>query len=125
MRELVEKFREIEVSLSTEHGDFDLFAIVLREDALDKWDLIISSDWALKDKKVAINTVVAKIQSLLSNEETVKLSRVIILDKDDRTLNALHKSMHVEHGIAEISNSNFFGLEIKHAYLVTSKRMSV
>jgi hypothetical protein len=30
--------------------------------------------------------------------------------------------MHVEHGLAEISDSNFFGLAIKHAYLITSKQ---
>jgi len=30
--------------------------------------------------------------------------------------------MHVKHGLAEISDSNFFGLAIKHAYLITSQR---
>lgn len=108
--------------MSKENGDFDLFALFFREDAADKWDLIVSSDWARKDKKSALNVIVAKMQGTLSAEETVKLSRIIILNKDDSALNALHGSMRVEHGVAEISDSNFFGLAIKHAYLITSKR---
>lgn len=122
MKELAEKLRDIEIDLSKENGDFELFALFLREDAPDKWDLIISSDWARKDKKSALNIIVSKIQGSLSAEETVKLSRIIILNKDDAALNALHGAMHVEHSVAEISDSNFFGLAIKHAYLITSKR---
>ena len=122
MKEIADKLRNIEIELSKENGDFELFALFLREDAPNKWDLIISSDWARKDKKSALNTIVAKIQGSLTTEETVKLSRIIILNKDDTALNALHGAMHVEHGVAEISDSNFFGLAIKHAYLITSKR---
>lgn len=122
MKELAEKLRDIEIDLSNENGGFELFALFLREDAPDKWDLIISSDWARENKKLALNTIVSKIQSELNYEETVKLSRIIILNKDDAALNALHGAMHVEHGVAEISDSNFFGLAIKHAYLITSKR---
>lgn len=122
MKKLAEKLRNIEIELSKENGDFELFALFLREDAPDKWDLIISSDWARKDKKSALNTIVAKIQKILNAEEIVKLSRIIILNKDDAALNALHGAMHVEHSVAEISDSNFFGLAIKHAYLITSKR---
>lgn len=122
MKELAQKLRNIEIELSNEKGDFELFALFLREDAPDKWDLIISSDWARKDKKLALTIIVSKIQGALSAEETVKLSRIIILNKDDAALSALHGAMHVEHGVAEISDSSFFGLAIKHAYLITSKR---
>ena len=52
------------------------------------------------------------------------LSRIIILGKDDAALSVLHRTIHVEHGLAEISDSNFFGLAIKHAYLITSKQGS-
>ena len=122
MKVIAEKLRDIELELIQEHGDFELFALFLREDAPDKWDVIVSSEWAREDKKSALNSIVAKINSSLNPEETVKLSRIIILNKDDAALNALHSAMHVEHSIAEISDSNFFGLAIKHAYLITSKR---
>jgi hypothetical protein len=40
-------------------------------------------------------------------------------------LDALHKAMQTEHGMTEIQDSNFFGLQIKHAYLITSKRVQL
>jgi hypothetical protein len=122
MKEQAEKLRNVEIDLSKEYGDFELFALFLREDAPNKWDLIISSDWARADKKAALNSIVEKIQSALKPQELMMLSRIIILEKDDAALSALHSAMHVEHGLAEISDSNFFGLAIKHVYLITSKR---
>lgn len=122
MKEQAEKLQTVEIDLSKEHGEFELFALFLREDAPNKWDLVISSDWARANKKAAIKRIVEKIQVILDPQELKMLSRIIILEKDDAALKALHSAMHVEHGLAEISDSNFFGLAIKHAYLITSKR---
>lgn len=122
MREQVEKLRAVEKDLSKEHGDFELFALFLRENAPNKWDLIVSSDWARADKKAAIHTIVGKLQSALNQRERIMLSRVIILNKDNEGLSELHNMLSVEHGLAEISDGNFFGLAIKHAYFITLKR---
>jgi len=122
MREQAIKLQAVEKTLSESQGPFELFALFLREDAPNKWDLLISSDWARTDKKAALNTIIGEVQNVLSQQEQLMLSRLIILDKDDAALNALQSAMHVEHGMAEISDSNFNGLPIKHAYLITSKR---
>lgn len=124
MKEQAKKLQNVEIDLSKEHGDFELFALFLREEAPNKWDLVVSSDWARSDKKATIKRIVEIIQSTLDPQELNMLSRIIILEKDNTALNALHSAMHVEHGLAEISNSNFFGLAIKHAYVITSKRES-
>jgi len=123
MKELVEKLKHIEQAISAEKGGFELFALFLRDDAPDKWDLVVSSDWARQNKKDSINYLVATIRKEITKEEMLKLSRLVILDKDDAAMNALHSAMHVEHGMAEIRDSNFMGLAIKHAYLITSARM--
>ena len=121
MREQAEKLIDIEKELSESKGPFELFALFLREDASEKWDLVVSSDWARENKKEAIDTIVGKIRSIFTDEEMLMLSRLIVLEKDDAALKAIHSAMHVEHGLTEVSDSNFFGLEIKHAYLITSK----
>ena len=123
MKELVEKLKNVERTISEEKGEFELFGLFLRDDAPDKWDIVISSDWARQNKKDSINYLVDKIKTEITKEEMLKLSRLVVLDKDDAALNALHSAMHVEHGIAEIRDSNFMGLAIKHAYLITSARM--
>lgn len=122
MKEQVEKLQNVEKSLSESKGQFELFALFLREDSPNKWDLLISADWARGDKKASINIIVEEIRKVLSDQELLMLSRLIILDKNEPALKAIHKAMHVEHGLAEISDSNFFGLPIKHAYLITSRR---
>ena len=122
MREQVEKLQKVEKSLSESKGQFELFALFLREDSPNKWDLLISADWARADKKASINTIIEEIRKVLTDQELLMLSRLIILDKDDATMKAIHQAMKVEHGLAEISDSNFFGLAIKHAYLITSQR---
>ncbi len=121
MKEQVEKLKEIEKEICESKGSFDLFALFLREDTTE-WDLIISSDWARLDKKAAIKHIVEKIKKVFSDQEMLMLSRLIILDKDNTALEAIHSAIQVEHGLAEVSNSAFFGLAIKHAYLITSKR---
>jgi hypothetical protein len=123
MKEQAEKLKIIE-ELSKSKGPFQLFALFLREDAPGKWDILVSSDWARADKSAAINLIVDKIRSVFSDQEMLMLSRLIVLDKNDVALHALHSSILVEHGLSEISDSNFLGLPIKHAYLITSKKAS-
>jgi len=122
MREQAEKLQKVEKSLSESKGQFELFALFLREDSPNKWDLLISADWARANKKASINAIIEEIKKVLTDQELLMLSRIIILDKDDAALKAIHQAMRVEHGLAEISDSNFFGLTIKHAYLITSQR---
>jgi len=122
MKEQVEKLQKVEKSLSESKGQFELFAMFLRENSPDKWDLLISADWARANKKASINTIIEEIRKELTNQELLMLSRIIILDKNNAALKAIHQEMHVKHGLAEISDSNFFGLAIKHAYLITSQR---
>ncbi len=122
MKEQAEKLQAVEKILSDARGKFELFALFLREDSPNKWDLLISADWARADKKGALTFISKEIRKVLSDQEFLMLSRLIILDKDDIALQAIHSAMHIDHGLSEISDSNFFGLAIKHAYIITSKK---
>lgn len=121
MKEQAVKLKQVENELSNTKGPFELFGLFLREDAPNKWDLLISADWARGKKKESINLIVQEIKKVLSNQEMLMLSRIVILDKDDAAMKTIHSAMHVEHGLAEISDSNFYGMDIKHAYLITSQ----
>src|SRR5437667_89713 len=41
MNEFVEHLKDIEVEISDERGPFILFALFLREDSPDRWDLVV------------------------------------------------------------------------------------
>jgi len=122
MKEQIEKLKKVEKNLSASKGQFELFALFLREESPGKWDLLISADWAGANKKDSINTIIGEIRKELTDHELIMLSRIIILDKDNAALKSIHQAMQIEHGSAEIKDCNFSGLAIKHAYLITSKR---
>jgi hypothetical protein len=59
----------------------------------------------------------------LSPQDLTNLSRIVFIDPQDASVLALNKAVHVEHEVVEIRDSNFFGLPIKHAFIITSKRV--
>jgi hypothetical protein len=119
--ELANNFTRLESRIAEEKGDFTLFALFLREDVPDRWDLIVSAPWVGSDRDAALNYFVSEIRSFLGVEDLTMLSRIVIADPNDPAVQALNRAIKVEHGSAEVRDSNFFGLPIKHAYIITSK----
>lgn len=122
MKVIVEKLIQLEKTMSQEKGPFDLFALFLREDAPDKWDLVIVAKWVEKNKQKALKYISDALQKSLTQTELLKLSRIAIIDENNPALEVFQRAMRVGHGLAEIKDSNFFGLQIKHVYLITSQR---
>jgi len=87
----------------------------MREDVPDRWDLIVSAPWLGEDKRAGVSYLVAQIKSRLGEDDLVNLSRIVLIDPKDVAVQNLNRAIQVEHG-------NFFGLPIKHAFIVTSKR---
>lgn len=122
--ELTTRFRDLETHISGERGDFVLFALFMREDAPDRWDLIVSAPWTGGDKRAVVNYLVGQIKLRLGEEDLTTLSRIIVVDPQDTAVQALNRAIQIEHGGVEVRDSSFFGLPIKQAYIITSKRPS-
>lgn len=45
MKELLTKLRLIEKETAKEKGEYNLFALFLREDSPNKWDILVSASW--------------------------------------------------------------------------------
>lgn len=121
MNEIVEKLREIERGLATTKGRFDLFGLFLREDAPDVWDLVVAGSWIEQDKADALREISSTLKQRLTAGELTKLSRVVIIDATNPALRAIANTLGVEHGMASVKDSNFFGLAIKEAFIITSR----
>ena len=120
MKELINKFKEIERETSSEKGNYNLFALFLREDSPNRWDILVSADWIDGDKDQALKYIAQKIQSSLSPNELLLVSRIVIIEEDNPALPAFLGTIGVKHGNIEIKDSSFNGLEIKHGFLITS-----
>lgn len=123
MNDLIPKFQSVERYFSSTRGNFELFALFLRAESVDKWDLLVSAPWIEADKQTSLREIIANVQQTLAQEELVQLSRVVLIDRTNQALEAIHRAINVEHGAVEVQDSNFFGMPIKHAYIITSKRV--
>ena len=125
MKEIAEKLVQVEQKITQEKGSFNLFALFLREDAPDVWDLVVAAPWISKNKEKSIKYIAEKIKKALKPQEIIKLSRIVVIEQDSPALKALQRAIHIEHGMTEVQNSVFFGLPIKHAYIITSVRNKI
>jgi len=121
MKELLDKLLTLEKKLSAEKGDFILFALFLREDAEDKWDLVVSASWLDAKKKESFEYLAGQLKASFNIQELLIISRIVILDEENPGLDAIARALHAEHSMVQVRDSNFFGLQIKHAYIITSK----
>lgn len=122
MKELVNKFGELEMELSIKKGAFTFFALFLREEAGDKWDLVVAAPWIEANRKEALFYIANQIQAKFKPDELTSLSRVVLIYQNNPALDSINRAIRIEHGVTDVQNSDFFGLQIKHAYIVTSQK---
>ena len=122
MKQIIEKLASLERDIASEKGEFSLFALFLREDADDKWDLLASAPWLEANNRESLAYLVNQLRARLNTQELLSLSMIVLLEKDNPVLEAIHKAIKVRHGMAEARDSVSFGVPIKHAYIITSAR---
>jgi len=126
-KETREKLALLEREVSGEKGEFSLFGLFLREDAQDedKWDLLVSALWLDDDKKEGLTYLAKEIQERLEPNEILTISRIVVLERGDPILEAIHKAVNVKHGEVEVKDSNFSGVQITQACISTSSAVTV
>lgn len=124
MKQIVDKLVALEHDIVSEKGEFSLLALLLREDAGDKWDLLASAPWLEENQKASLDYLVNHLQSRLETQELLSLSRIVLLEKGNPVLEAILESANVQHGVTEMRDRIFFDMPIKHAYLITSNQDS-
>ena len=123
MRELVEKLRRLEKAASQERGQFELFALFLRVGSPRQWDILVSAPWITRNKKEALRYLSNLLQRYFDSDELHHISRIAIIEDSMPELQAFQRAIRNEHGIAELVDCNLFGLQVEHAYLITSQRL--
>lgn len=122
MKSLIDKFATVEKNISDEKTGFVLFALFLREEAQDKWDLVLSAKWFEDDKKKTLDYIVKKIKNKLKLQNMTRISRIILLHPFDQFVKTINNAIKIEHGKTEIIDCQFNNIFIKHAFIITSKR---
>jgi hypothetical protein len=121
-RELIEKFIKIDKEIWQEKDTLYLFGLFLRQDAPNKWDLVISAKWLSDNIRVDVNYIVNKIRKYIPKEEGVILSRIVLLKKDNKLVSNINMAFDIKNNAAECKDCVFNNILIKHAYVITSKK---
>lgn len=125
MNEIVDRFASLEAMIAEERGSFSFFALFLREDATDRWDLLVAAPWLSPNKQEAVEYLVNEIKSHLGSQELINLSRIVVAEPNHPSLLAVMKAFPVEHGRLEVRDRTFFGLPIRHGFIITAKNTEV
>jgi len=119
MTDFVDRVIKVEKHLAKKQGEFTLFALFEREDVPNKWDVVVSAAWIDKNERRGREIVAIQLRKGLSNSQILSLSRVIVVGKNDPALKVL-RAIATQHQKVEVTDCIFFGLKIRHAYIITS-----
>lgn len=127
MRDYIEKIREVEIKLSKDLGEFNLFGIFEREDIIDKWDILVSITYTKENnyneqKNNIIKNLHQELTKTLPNSIIFKFSRIVFLEPSNAFVKNINNLVNVQHSNIEIKDSTINNLRIKHAYIISSKR---
>ena len=119
MKELAEKLRKLETVASQQKGKFELFALFLRVDSANQWDILVSAPWITRNKKEALKYLSKLVQKDLDISELHQISRIAIIEDSMPVMEVFKQAIKNEHGIVEFVNCTLFGMKVEHAYVIT------
>lgn len=121
-KEIANKLRLMEEKLSKSplNKPFKFFGLFHRDD-YDKWDVLVSAKWLDKDQREGLEFLVSEIKKVLNEKEILMLSRIVPYPTKDEIPTAFAKAIQTEHSVVEVKDSNFFGIPIKEAFIITSR----
>ena len=122
MKQIIDKLASLERDIASEKSEFSLFALLLREDANNTWDFVASAPWLDADSRESLDYLANQLRARLDTPELLSLSMIVILEPDNPVLEAIHKTIEVRHGMAEVRDCIFSSVSVKHAYIITSAR---
>ena len=116
------KIRDVELAISTQKGEFELFGIFLRDDSAGRWDLIVSAPWLRPHDRESLEVVASGLQGALSPNELLGISRIVILEKGNTLLESILSMFDFEHGFMKVERLAYSGVTIREACIITAKR---
>lgn len=106
--------------MRTEKGEFNLFsAIDVSRDGNELWDIVISSEWAEANKKDSLKYFFSKLNKSLELDDLLKISRVIILKRENEFIRELKKYFNSHQNHSELINISINNIFVNKAYLLS------
>ena len=122
-KKLIEKFISVEKEIAEDKGPFVLFGLFEPEDHPNMWDVVVSSDWIDEDRKKTLEYIIGEMNSKLTREELLTLSKVAVLyPTNEFVRDVTDETDEIEHGNERLVNCVFRGIPMENAHIITSKK---
>jgi hypothetical protein len=119
--DLTMKVRAAENEITEKKGAPSLFALLLREDAPDRWDLVVSASWTRRGQPEVLKYLQQVLLNHLGKDGVLKISRIVLTDPDSDHVRAIKRSFRVPLGEEmTLSDKTLFDMPIKQAVILTS-----
>lgn len=122
MKDMVDSLVRMEKKTSKSKGNYTLFALVLREDSPDVWDLVVSAPWIWTNRWKALKFLAGEMNKVLNPEDILKISKIVPMRKESPFEHAIHSMLAIEHAPAELKNCFINGIPVRHAFVITSRK---
>ena len=119
----IEKFRRAMHKIAEKKGPFTLFALFQRENAIDGWDLVVSSSWLEAASLKRLTEFANALKAIVGTKQLLELAQIVPIDKDDPALRAVLSTVQIDDGLVEVHHVVFFDQHIKQAIFLTAKRI--
>jgi hypothetical protein len=116
-----DKLKAVEEALWKLWGPLTLFALFQREGFPNTWDLVIGTERAPRKGKIkAIELVMRKLEE--NGIDLTAIAKIIILGSSEPVVQAVNRAITTEHEPVAVSDAVFFGLSVKRAIIITSRK---
>lgn len=115
-------YRKAMNEIAEKKGDFTLFALLMRGNALGKWDLVVAAPWIEGGTLRSTREVVELLTQSIGSKHLQQLARVVPVDTGDPAVKFILANLPVE-GDSElrVRSTDLFGLEIEDAIILRAK----
>ncbi|MBM4031976.1 MAG: hypothetical protein FJ291_09345 [Planctomycetes bacterium] len=114
---MVDKVVPLALRITKEKGEFALFGLFLREDAPNRWDLVVSAPWLDRDRMGGMEYLARKLRSRLATDELVTVSGIVVLETQSQGVRDMQRWRAIRGTPQRLENVELFGLAIKEAYV--------
>jgi hypothetical protein len=115
------KLLGIEMELSVEHGDFDLFGMWHREGSFDgTYDLVVAAPWINSETRSGVQHVDKALRKGLKPEELGLLSGIFAIDRTHPLLRGVLSFITTRHMKLTLKNCKFGGLSLDRIQLLAA-----
>jgi hypothetical protein len=108
--------------IAAQKGEFTLFAVFRRADALGMWDLLVSAPWLESGNLKALGELVDLLAKSMGRDSLSQFARVETIPSDNRTVQFILDSIPVDDGERRIHGTDLFDLQIEEAIIFRAKR---